>query len=343
MEFKAFPAKIETVEDDERTVTGISAVIGVVDAGLDLIHKGAFKKTIAERTNRVRHLWQHDMSLPPTAAITELREVGKGDLPKELKAEFPEASGGLLVTRRYLDTLRADEILAGLKSGAINEMSFGYDAVKFDYEEDDDGLLIRNLKELRLWDTSDVNWGMNEATVAAIKSVIAFQDTDIFEGEWSVPTLEDFTDGEWDELDVAEQKRIAAHYLYAKGLDSFEDLLLPHHKPAKKGIGPVVLEALQYDLGAVPEKDRKLVYEHLAKHSQQFNQEPPTFKELNLGLVVEELLAEDYSDMPEVFAKLQEINELLRAEPPDEALTLMISQEKLLRELAFRERELQLI
>jgi len=107
---------------------------------------------------------------PPIAAIRELREVGKVDLTDELRDGFPDATGGLLVVREYLDTPRGDEVLKGIISGAISEMSFGYDPVKYDFEEDGEtGAQIRNLRECRLWDTSDVNWGMNEATIAAKK------------------------------------------------------------------------------------------------------------------------------------------------------------------------------
>jgi hypothetical protein len=35
---------------------------------------------------------------------------------------------------------------------------------KFDYEKRDAGT-VRNLREVRLWDTSDVTWGMNPATM----------------------------------------------------------------------------------------------------------------------------------------------------------------------------------
>lgn len=167
-EYKSFPAFTKQVEG--RTVTGFAAVTGNLDDGNDRIWKGAFKKTILEHAERVRHLWQHNDRQPPVATIKELREVGKGELPPEVKQEYPDATGGLLVAREYLDTPRGNEVLAGLTSDppAIKEMSFAYDPVKFDFEEGDtDGMLIRNLRELRLWDTSDVNWGMNAATVAS--------------------------------------------------------------------------------------------------------------------------------------------------------------------------------
>ena len=363
MEYKAFPAKTEAIEDG-RTVTGLSAIIGVVDAGRDKIFRGAFKKTLAERTDRVKHLWQHDMSQPPIATIVEIREVGKGDLPKELKAKYPDAQGGLLVKRRYLDTPRANEVLAGITADppAITEMSFGYDAVKFDYEENDDpdGALVRNLREIRLWDTSDVVWGMNEATVAAVKKAMPYQDTGIADEdtEWAKPNLSDFTEKKWEDLSAAEKKRIAAHYAWTAADDSFGGLQLPHHKAKANEVGPAVWNGVKAAMGAlmgsrggvdIPDGERKSVYNHLAKHYEQFGKEPPEFKALKLlwsihdGIAILEQDPKAVYQGEVIFEKLVALDEMLRAEPPDEALTLKLNQEKLLRKLAIKRRQLSLI
>lgn len=172
MEYKVFSSEVKLVGD--RTVEGLAAITGNIDSGNDRILRGAFRKTIKERSKRVKHLWQHDMWSPPIAAIDALKEVGREDLPEDLQKTNPEATGGLLVVRTYLNTPRADEVLEGIKSGAITEMSFGYDPIKWDNEEveigDDHKIMVRNLRELRLWDTSDVIWGMNSLTVAGIKS-----------------------------------------------------------------------------------------------------------------------------------------------------------------------------
>lgn len=170
MEYKAIQLETKEIAEDGRTVTGFAAVIGNVDSGGDRIHKGAFRKTLKENGKRVKHLWQHDPSQPPIATIRSLKEVGAEELPESIRGEYPEAKGGLLVAREYLDTPRGNEILAGIRSGAIGEMSFAYDALKFDFEEvdtEDGRMMVRNLKEVRLWETSDVVWGMNPATVAS--------------------------------------------------------------------------------------------------------------------------------------------------------------------------------
>lgn len=169
MEYKATPTFIKDISD--RTVTGIASVFGNVDSYGDIVQRGAFKKTLNENAPRIRHLWMHDPILPPTAAIRGLQEVGKDALPDEVLQRFPDATGGLEVVREYLRTPRGDEILEGIRAGAINEMSFAYDVIKSKFAEvaDADGIKrqVRLLSEVRLYETSDVLWGANAATVAS--------------------------------------------------------------------------------------------------------------------------------------------------------------------------------
>lgn len=305
MEYKSFAG--ETKEIQERTVTGLAAITGNVDSGFDRIITGAFKKTLKEGVRRIRHLWMHDPFEPPIAAIKELREVGRDELPADTKRRYPEATGGLLVVREYLDTPRGNEVLAGIKAGALNEMSFGYDAIKADFEEIDyeqAKVKVRNLKELRVWDLSDVLWGMNNATVAS-KALFAFKDTGIepdLKAAFPVPTLADFTDLAWEALPESEKRRIAQHYAGAEGdgaPESFEDLRYPHHLGGKSGIGPAIWTGVSVALarltgyGSAADAlagDRKAVYAHLAEHYAQFGQEAPSFKLVELATLSRALL-----------------------------------------------------
>lgn len=152
-----------------RVVTGFCSVFGNKDSYGDIVCNGAFNKTIAENRKRFRHLWQHNTFEPPTAVIKDIKEVDRADLPDVVKTAYPECTGGLMVAREYLDTPRGNEILQGIKAGAINEMSFMYDIVKYDFVADDKdqygGTLY--LRELKFYESSDVNWGANEATVAS--------------------------------------------------------------------------------------------------------------------------------------------------------------------------------
>jgi hypothetical protein len=162
----------EWKEITDRVVTGFSSIFGNVDDGGDLIEPGAYRKTLNERGSRLRWLWQHDRTQPPIARILEAREASRDELPADVLQQFPDAQGGLLVKREYLDTPRGNEVLAALRAGALSEMSIGYDAIKTDYPQAftvAGKAVRRRLKEMRLWECSDVLWGMNAAT-ANVKS-----------------------------------------------------------------------------------------------------------------------------------------------------------------------------
>lgn len=163
-QYKAGPAFTMGIEG--RTVTGIFAVHGNIDDGADRGHPGLFGDFTVGGRRRAVFLWQHDASEPPIATIDRLFEVARADLPPVVLAYAPEATGAAGVARTYLETPRGEEVLAGLRAGAIAEMSYAYEARRWDYEETDDGRYVRNLYEAGLYDISDVNWGMNPATSA---------------------------------------------------------------------------------------------------------------------------------------------------------------------------------
>lgn len=294
MEFKSFIAEQKILDD--RIVEGFASVTGVLDLGNDRIASRAFKKTLRERSEKVRHLWQHDFKQPPIAVILQLEEVGTDELPTGIKRKFPDATGALKVTRQYLETERGEEVFQGIRSGAIKEMSIGFDPIKVEFKEEqqDNGIKIptRILREIALWDTSDVNWGMNPATVAQ-KVVIPFKSTGTVTGSWSRPGLGSFTSESWDNLPSGEKSRIANHFTWstASPVSTFGDLKLPHHKASSKGIGPAVDSGVIAAMGAlmgarggvaIPGNERKGVYNHLAKHYREFDKEPPDFKVVQL-------------------------------------------------------------
>ncbi len=362
METKIIGTYIKAI--DGRKVTGLASIFGNVDSYGDIVHKGAFRKTIEENASRIRHLWMHNYMDPPTATIQEMKEIGKRDLPSEVREKFPEAAGGLQVTREYLNTPRGDEILAGLTANppAITEMSFGYDPVKFDFEELDLGdgktMMVRNLREVRLYDISDVNWGANPATVAS-KAAVPYKDTGAADegAEWSAPTLKDFTTEMWDDLSDAEKTRIASHFAWQASSppETFGDLKLPHHQAGTSGVGKAVWRgvaaAMAALLGArggvsIPDGDRKAVYNHLAKHYAQWDKEVPDFKFFECATALRNVIdlkegrvlsSSNLEKLKNALSVLEEI--LLAAEPPEDPEKVRALTEQVLKRLAIAERD----
>lgn len=155
-----------------RIRAGIAAVFGNVDAIGDRVMPGAFAKTLSEGAKRCKHLWNHSYQHPPVASIVELRELSRSELPSDVLEKSPDATGGLLVKREYYDVDLANWILQAIDAGDINEMSFAYDTIQSstrteaDPNNSDKTREVRELLELKLYDTSDVLWGCNFATVA---------------------------------------------------------------------------------------------------------------------------------------------------------------------------------
>lgn len=173
MEHKAMPSFTKAITG--RNVTGILTVFGNLDSYNDIAFPGSFQKTINDNQARAagqprwRFLWNHNMDLfsgPPIAVIKGLREVARDELPEEVLKWAPDAMGGVEISRDYLETTRGDEVFKAIQAGAVDEMSYGFDPVKYDFEERDSSQ-IRNLREIRFWEGSDVLWGANPATLAS--------------------------------------------------------------------------------------------------------------------------------------------------------------------------------
>jgi len=170
---KELPIFVTKTDDALGIVEAIVSVFGVIDDGLDVIHAGAYTKTIAERGGRVRVLDQHntDSIMRVIGKPLEMREVGRADLPAEVLERFPEATGGLLTRSQFLmDTPEGDGAYKRIKSGAVGEYSIGYEALDYDYSKatrDGKQVTVRNLRTIKLWEYSPVIWGMNPATATA--------------------------------------------------------------------------------------------------------------------------------------------------------------------------------
>jgi len=85
-----------------------------------------------------------------------------------LLTQNPEATGGAFArVQMLMDTPEGKGAFIRLRDGAIDEWSFGYDAVQTDMSwamKDGEEVNVRNLRNLRLYEISPVLFGMNEAT-----------------------------------------------------------------------------------------------------------------------------------------------------------------------------------
>lgn len=159
MEYKSFASEFKAL--DEGVYEGHFAVFGNVDEGRDVIHQGAFTKTLQERAGRVKVFYAHDwdklLGPPPDTLLED--EVGL-----------------LARGRLTLDSFWGREVWALMRDGALTEGSIGYQAIKYDFEDQGDGSdwPVRHLREVKLFEISPVPLGMNPLTsVRAVKTAVA--------------------------------------------------------------------------------------------------------------------------------------------------------------------------
>jgi len=170
MEHKQTEATIIATDEAEGIVEAIWAVMGNVDQGGDIIHPGAFTKTFNERGSKIRVLDQHrtDSVMSAVGIVKELKELHPAELPQEILERYPEATGGAWGKFQFLlDTPEGKGVFTRIQKGAIQEWSFGYDAIEKDESTIYQGgqkTPVRNLRAIKLYEVSPVLWGMNSAT-----------------------------------------------------------------------------------------------------------------------------------------------------------------------------------
>jgi HK97 family phage prohead protease len=173
MPYKTVQQFVKDLDAKTRTVIGIFAVHGNVDSGGDLSENGSFAKRLGDGSRkRVRFLWNHNSYNPPIASIKDIREVGRSDLPSKVLEWAPDATGGVQVTRKYYEDVDLSKwVFNCIQENDVTEMSYAYDPIEFTIVNDPDRPKLRRiLKDIELYDISDVNWGMNPAT-AGVKGL----------------------------------------------------------------------------------------------------------------------------------------------------------------------------
>lgn len=140
MEYKSLQIKDADVNLEKRIIRAYASTWDL-DQGNDIIHAGAFKKTVSERLGRVKVLRNHsDLIGRPLSAV----EDGKG-----------------LLTESYIGKHDlGEETLMLAKDGILDSLSIGYSIPngKSNYDGD-----VRNIHEVKLFEWSVVDFPMNEA------------------------------------------------------------------------------------------------------------------------------------------------------------------------------------
>ena len=134
--------EIRAVADEEGYFEGYLTVWGTVDSYNSTFKRGAFKKTIQERSSKIKVLYNHDELI---GRAIELREDDYGLFAK-----------GKLT----LDVRLAAETYAFMKDEVLTALSFGFATIK-------DGMIdgVRQITEAKLFEFSPVIFPSNENAV----------------------------------------------------------------------------------------------------------------------------------------------------------------------------------
>lgn len=152
--------ELRVSDDTEPHITGHAAVFNSPSEDLggftEVIAQGAFAKTIQEAD--VRALWNHNPDYV-------LGRTKSGTLRLE------EDHQGLAVDIRPPDTQWARDLMASMRRGDINQMSFGFHTIKDKWVSENDKT-TRTLLEVKLFDVSPVTFPAYPATSVQVRAVV---------------------------------------------------------------------------------------------------------------------------------------------------------------------------
>ena len=149
--------QIKDIDESKRQVSLYLSKFDTIDSDMDLIRKGAFKKSIKERgvnskTNRkIAFLRHHDWQ----------QQIGKF-------IELSEDEFGLFAVAELGRSTAGEDALKDYEDGIIREHSIGFQYVPDKSKWIEDTTIKTNgffeVKEVKLWEGSAVTFGSNEFT-----------------------------------------------------------------------------------------------------------------------------------------------------------------------------------
>ena len=156
---------IKSVDSKARRFAGLAST-WEKDLGNDVIHPGAFSKTLND--------WRN--SKGKTIPLLDHHKRDSMDALLGKMVDAKETADGLEAEFEMRDTVKAHEAFAAVEGGFIDGLSIGYVPVGTPkYEKGDNGAQIRHLTEIKLAEVSLVLFPMNPGArvdPGSIKSLI---------------------------------------------------------------------------------------------------------------------------------------------------------------------------
>ena len=160
VEFRAAAADDDTLG----TIHGYAAVFNedtVIDSWegrfVERIAPGAFKKTIAERRDQIKVLFNHG------------QDPSIGDKPLGKLDILREDQTGLYMSVRLVDTSYNRDLIALVRAGALHSQSFRFSVIRDNWDKAKNPY-VRTLKEVKLYELGPVTFPAYEKTTASART-----------------------------------------------------------------------------------------------------------------------------------------------------------------------------
>jgi uncharacterized protein len=162
MERRYYSSEMRAGDGDQGVVPSLSGYAAVFDQESQVLYgmfrekisRGAFASSLADD---VRALWNHDTNLP-------LGRTTAGTLA------LAEDSHGLRVEIDPPDTQWGRDALVSIGRGDVNQMSFAFDVLEDEWDQDESGMLIRTLRKVKLYEVSPVTFPAYTGTTVSARA-----------------------------------------------------------------------------------------------------------------------------------------------------------------------------
>jgi HK97 family phage prohead protease len=143
-------------EDKLPMIAGYAAVFNTLSVDLwgfrEKIAPGAFAGSL---NDDVRALWNHETGIVLGRTKSGTLRLAEDDTGLAIEIDPPASAGN------YIETI---------KRGDVDQMSFAFRTLEQAWDEDDDGVLIRTLLKVKLYEVSPVTFPAYPATNVGVRS-----------------------------------------------------------------------------------------------------------------------------------------------------------------------------
>lgn len=155
--------RAETVEDGGTAIEGYAAVFDSLSVPMTSRY-GVFRERVARNAfensieDDVRALWNHDPSFV-------LGRTTAGTL------NLAEDAHGLRIRIHPPDTQIGRDAVVSIGRGDVDQMSFAFSVLDEEWDEDEDGQLIRTLRQVQLFEVSPVTFPAYPDTAVSVRDI----------------------------------------------------------------------------------------------------------------------------------------------------------------------------